>query len=57
MNSCTHTIQAFTDAVWAAEGAADIRLDNGSVNIDSLDAQEYSTEFIMKEFIERRWTT
>ena len=56
MRHCTHTIQAFTDAVWAEEGISDTRLDNGNVNIDSLDAQEYSTEFIMKEFIERRWT-
>lgn len=54
MRNCVHTIQAFTDAVWASEGISDTRLDNGSVNIDSLDAQEYSTEFIMKEFIERR---
>ncbi len=54
MEHCTHTIGAFTDAVWAAEGTTDIRLDNGSVNIDSLDAQEYSTECIMKNFIERR---
>lgn len=54
MRNCVHTIEAFTDAVWAAEGVSDSRLDNGSVNIDSLDAQEYSTEFIMKDFIERR---
>ena len=54
MKHCVHTIEAFTDAVWAAEGVSDSRLDNGSVNIDSLDAQEYSTEFIMKDFIERR---
>lgn len=52
MSGCVHTISAFTDAVWAAEGS-ELRLDNGSTNIDSLDAQEYSTEFIMKNFIDR----
>lgn len=51
MSSCVHTIEAFSEAVWAAEGS-DVRLDNGSVNIDSLDAQEYSTEVIMKNFID-----
>ena len=51
MRSCVHTIAAFSEAVWAEEGSG-IRLDNGSVNIDSLDAQEYSTETLMKGFIE-----
>ena len=40
---CTRTIEAFSGAVWK-KGVKDERLDDGSVNIDSLDAQEYSTE-------------
>lgn len=52
MSGCRHTISAFCEAVWAAEGC-EVRLDNGSTNIDSLDAQEYSTEYIMKDFIDR----
>ncbi len=51
MKNCKHTIDAFSEAVWADDGSG-IRLDNGSVNIDSLDAQEYSTETLMKSFIE-----
>ncbi len=46
---CTNTIRAFSEAVWEKDG--DRRLDNGSVNIDSLDAQEYSTERRMNEII------
>ena len=53
MNSCVHTIEAFSEAVWAEDFSSDVRLDNGSVNIDSLDAQEYSTEFIMNSFIDK----
>lgn len=49
MRSCKHTIESFSEAVWGSDGA---RLDDGSVNIDSLDAQEYSTESIMKSFID-----
>ncbi len=44
---CVHTLQAFCEAVWK-DGR---RLDNGSTNIDSLDAQEYATERRMKEII------
>ncbi|MCM1462975.1 MAG: PBSX family phage terminase large subunit [Bacteroides sp.] len=48
---CKHTIEAFSTAVWKPN-ADDVRLDDGSVNIDSLDAQEYSTEPYMKRLIE-----
>lgn len=51
MRKCSHTIQAFSEAVWE-KNSADRRLDDGSVNIDSLDAQEYSTESRMKAIIE-----
>ncbi len=49
--SCTNTIKAFCEAVWEP-GTSDRRLDDGSVNIDSLDAQEYSTEKRMREICE-----
>ena len=47
---CRHTAEAFASAVWKDER----RLDNGSTNIDSLDAQEYSTERRMKEILSVR---
>ena len=49
MRHCIHTAEAFSEAVWSED---DVRLDNGSANIDSLDAQEYSTEFVMKSVID-----
>lgn len=49
---CKHTIGAFCDAVWSSDG--EVRLDDGTSNIDSLDAQEYSTEFIMNNLIDMR---
>lgn len=52
MRRCENTIRAFSDAVWENSGSMEARLDNGSTNIDSLDAQEYSTEFIMNNIIE-----
>lgn len=46
ISDCTETIQAFETAVWD-EDKEDVRLDDGSTNIDSLDAQEYSSEQFM----------
>lgn len=43
ISDCTETIQAFEEAVWD-DDKDDVRLDDGSTNIDSLDAQEYSSE-------------
>ena len=51
MSCCPHTIDAFASAVWV-KGTEDKRLDDGSVNIDSLDAQEYSTEPYQRQLIE-----
>ncbi len=52
LRHCVNTIEAFSSAVWSArEVGKDVRLDDGSRNIDSLDAQEYSTEQVMKNFI------
>ncbi|MCM1579517.1 MAG: PBSX family phage terminase large subunit [Ruminococcus sp.] len=51
---CENTIRAFGEAVWEQNtSGADRRLDNGSVNVDSLDAQEYSTERRMREILDR----
>ena len=44
MRHCKHLQEAFRDAVWAKERETDDRLDDGSTNIDSLDACEYSLE-------------
>jgi PBSX family phage terminase large subunit len=50
---CGATIEAFRTAVWKDNETTDVRLDDGSTNIDNLDAQEYSTESVMKEFLAR----
>ena len=43
MNNCVHTIDALKSAVWDAKKLTeDVRLDNGTTNIDSLDAMEYA---------------
>ncbi|MCI7499325.1 MAG: PBSX family phage terminase large subunit [Oscillospiraceae bacterium] len=47
---CVNTIKAFSEAVWE-QGGTDRRLDDGSVNVDSLDAQEYSTERRMNDIL------
>lgn len=39
--SCKETIEAICNAVWE-ENKEDVRLDNGTVNIDVLDAMEYA---------------
>ena len=53
ISDCTETIDAFESAVWS-DKHPDVRLDDGSVNIDTIDAQEYSTEPSMKRMIEMR---
>lgn len=45
VRSCTATIDALRSAVWdAKKPVADVRLDDGTTNIDSLDALEYAYE-------------
>jgi hypothetical protein len=44
MQHCKRTIDAFATALWNPKKLKAERLDDGSTNIDSLDAQEYSTE-------------
>lgn len=47
---CPHLEQAFRDAVWDPKSLTeDVRLDNGTMNIDSLDSCEYSTEKYMRD--------
>ena len=47
LRKCTHTIEAFSSALW--DDKTGKRLDNGSTNIDSLDAFEYSLERFERE--------
>jgi len=47
LSNCINTIEAFENAVWSDKPNSkgeDVRLDDGTTNIDTLDAQEYSTE-------------
>ena len=49
MQHCTHTIKALQEAVWDTKASEDKRLDNGTSNIDTLDAMEYAIERYFKE--------
>ena len=50
LDTCAHTRQALCEAVWdGRDPTADVRLDNGTTNIDSLDALEYSFEPYMEQ--------
>lgn len=51
MRHCRRTIDAFCTAIYDPKKLRDERLDNGTINIDSLDAQEYSTEAVMDDII------
>ena len=54
LSDCLITAQAFENAIWSDKtdsDGKDIRLDDGTVNIDTLDAQEYSTEELHKLLI------
>lgn len=52
-HSCLNTIDALKSAIWdAKKETEDVRLDDGSTNIDSLDAFEYSIERDIPLFIE-----
>lgn len=54
LHSCTDTVEAFETAMWDGKHVTnDVRLDDGSTNIDNLDAQEYSTEPYMNDIMER----
>ena len=49
---CRHTLEAFQTAVWDAKHITeDVRLDDGTYNVDSLDAQEYAVEPYMRQML------
>lgn len=53
MNTCPHTIDALKSAIWDAKKLTeDVRLDNGTTNIDSLDAMEYAIERDIPQLID-----
>ena len=51
-DDCGSLQAAFSDAVWNQEKDKDERLDDGSTDIDSLDAFEYTIERDMKYLIQ-----
>lgn len=53
-NACGNTIDAMSTAVWdGKKETEDVRLDDGSTNIDSLDAMEYAIEREIPILIDR----
>lgn len=50
LESCQPLIMAFKTAIWEKD-KNDVRLDDGKQDIDSLDAQEYSTEAYMDALV------
>ena len=57
MRHCKHVIEALESAVWDDTSIIDKRLDDGKMNIDSLDALEYSTEPYMNDILDMRVIT
>lgn len=52
MKHCKHIIEAFEQAVYDdKKPQKDVRLDDGLMNVDSLDATEYSTESVQDEIL------
>lgn len=52
MRHCTHIIEAFEQAVYDDKKPhQDIRLDDGLMNVDSLDSTEYSTESVQQDIL------
>lgn len=51
MSHCKHLIEALSSAVWDDKKQEDTRLDDGNMNVDSLDALEYSSEPYMRDII------
>ncbi len=51
MRHCEHVIEAFQSALWDSKKMLDTRLDDGTTNVDSLDAFEYSVEKYMNKII------
>lgn len=52
MKHCTHIIGAFEQAVYDDKKKnMDVRLDDGLMNVDSLDSTEYSTESVQEDIL------
>lgn len=52
MKHCTHIIEAFEQAVYDDKKPhQDVRLDDGLMNVDSLDSTEYSTEIVQQDIL------
>lgn len=52
MKHCTHIIEAFEQAVYDEKKKnMDVRLDDGLMNVDSLDSTEYSTESVQGDIL------
>lgn len=55
MAHCSHTIDAYASAVYDSKNVtADVRLDNGTSNIDTLDATEYAYERLIYDLCDAR---
>lgn len=52
LTACENVIEALCSAVWDEKSIADTRCDNGVLNVDSLDALEYSIEVYMNDLID-----
>ena len=52
MRHCSRLIGALQSAVWDSKKLDDVRLDDGTYNVDSLDALEYSIEPNMNDLIQ-----
>lgn len=50
--ACVYLADALTEAVYDRKSASDKRLDDGTTNIDSLDAMEYAFEPYMSDIVE-----
>jgi hypothetical protein len=52
LKTCRKTIEALETAVWDSKHVTeDVRLDDGSTNIDTHDALEYAVEHQIKNFV------
>ena len=52
MRNCKHIIEAFEQAVYDDKKPhQDVRLDDGLMNVDSLDSTEYSTESVQDDIL------
>lgn len=53
LKKCRNVKEALCQAVWDSSKDEDVRLDDGFLNVDSLDALEYAAEPYMKEMMSR----